>query len=278
MIVLLIWLVMLNSSSVDAATQNESSSVDGLVAVGIGNLPIILAAPHGGRQAIPGVPVRRGIGVPQFSTQRDNNTAELTDMIGFKLGARFGAKPFMIVANFERKYADANRAPEHAYESTGAKSFYDAYHRALAEAAERVRQRWGHGFLIDLHGQVAELETIFRGTDNRRSVTALEQRHGSQALSGPKSLLGELDARGYQIVPSLNGQERERYYTGGYTTQTYGSHRGTKIDVMQLELGTDLRKRANLERTAADLAQAIEIFAKAYLPLAETGSKPPASP
>jgi N-formylglutamate amidohydrolase len=70
------------------------------------------------------------------------------------------------------------------------------------------------------------------------------------------------------VLPDLNGQERERQYTGGYTTRTYGSHRGTQVDAMQLELGSNLRRKANLERTASDLAQAIAIFAKEYLPLA----------
>ena len=61
-------------------------------------------------------------------------------------------------------------------------------------------------------------------------------------------------ANGYKIQPALTGQDRETRYTGGYTTRTYGSHRGTKIDAIQLELGSDLRAKANLERTANDLA------------------------
>ena len=48
-----------------------------LLTVCAGMLPIILSAPHGGRQSIPGVPARRGAGVIQFATGRDNNTDEL---------------------------------------------------------------------------------------------------------------------------------------------------------------------------------------------------------
>jgi N-formylglutamate amidohydrolase len=278
MVLLVFWLAMFNFSYANAAAQYESAPVDGLVTAGIGNLPIILSAPHGGRQAVPGAPVRRGIGVPWFTIQRDNNTAELTHLIALKLSERLGAKPFVIEADFERKYIDANRAAEHAYESAGAKFFYDAYHRALAEAAEQVRRQWGYGFLIDIHGQGAEPDTIFCGTDNRKSVAAILERHGSGALSGPKSLMGQLHAKSYRILPNPNGQERERRYTGGYTTRTYGRHRGTKIDAMLLEFGTNQLRKADLERTAADLAQAIQIFAKEYLPLAEAGSRQPASP
>jgi N-formylglutamate amidohydrolase len=278
MIVLILWLVMLNFSYARAATETQTAPAAELVTVGIGTLPIVFTAPHGGRQAISAVPERRGNGVPQFTSRRDNNTAELTYLLATKLGERLAAKPFVIVAEFDRKYVDANRAPDHAYESAVAKVFYDNYHRALSAAVEQVRRKWGHGFLIDIHGQTAEEQTVFRGTDNRRSVSALIERHGIQALSGPKSILGRLHAGGYKVLPDPNGHERERQYTGGYTTRTYGSHRGTKIDAMQLELGVNLRRRANLEQTAGDLAQAIEIFAKEYLPLAPAGSRQPAGP
>jgi N-formylglutamate amidohydrolase len=276
--ILALLLATMNVSSGNAAAQYELPRANLLVSAGTGDLPIIISAPHGGRQAIPEVPERRGIGVPRFSVQRDNNTAELTHLVLAKLHQRLGARPFGIVAEFERKHADANRAPEHAYESTGAKVFYDAYHRLLGAATERVRQRWGHGFLIDIHGQTAEHEAIFRGTDNLRSVSRLVERHGLGALSGANSVLGYLHARGYQIRPNLKGYEREEHYTGGYTTQTYGSHRGTKIDVMQLELGANLRRKTNLERTASDLAQAIAAFAREFLPLALNDGKSPPRP
>ena len=268
MIVLLLMLLMFDFAYADAATPNALPITDSLVAVQYGNLPIILSAPHGGHRTVPDVPVRRGIGVRQFVTQRDNNTAEFTRLLGLKLAERLGAPPSMIVAEFERKYVDANRAPESAYESATAKSYYDAYHRALADAAARLRRQWGFGMWFDIHGQTAESEGIYRGTDNRKSIIALEQRYGSQALIGPKSVLGPLQAKGYKVFPHLDEQSREKHYTGGFTTQTYGSHRGTKIDVMQLEFGGNLRKKAALDRTAADLAQAIEMFAREYLPLA----------
>ena len=40
-----------------------------LLTLWAGSLPIILSAPHGGRQAIPGVPLRQGIGVAQFKAE-----------------------------------------------------------------------------------------------------------------------------------------------------------------------------------------------------------------
>jgi len=232
-----------------------------------GMLPIILSAPHGGRQSIPGVSVRRGIGIAQFATERDNNTDELAEKIARKIEQKSGTRPFLVVAQFERKYVDANRPRNGAYESAAAGVYYDAYHYALERACDQVRRDWGRGLLLDIHGQGAEAETIFRGTDNGKSVTELERSFGREALVGEKSIFGQLKFRGYQIAPTLVETDKEHRYTGGYTTRTYGSHRGTNIDAIQLEFGTNLRAGANLERTATDLADAITVFAGAYLPV-----------
>jgi N-formylglutamate amidohydrolase len=115
-----------------------------------GTLPIIFSAPHGGRQPVAGANVRRGVGVAQFATGRDHNTDELAETIAAKLEVRLGAKPFLLVGNFERKYFDLNRPPERAYESAHAKFYYDAYHSALREAHDRVRRQWGSGLLLDI--------------------------------------------------------------------------------------------------------------------------------
>ncbi len=251
------------------ADPPANSEASRLLTTAMGTLPIIIAAPHGGRQAIAGVPIRRGAGVPQFTTERDNNTAELAETLALKVGNRFGARPFLVLAHFERKYVDANRPETAAYESTAAKPYYDDYHRALAEASEQIRLQWGGGLLLDIHGQGTVADTIFRGTNNGRSVAALRQRFGADAVNGPKSILAQMSLKGYKIAPTGVGDGREQRYTGGYTTQTYGSHRGTRIDAIQLEFGNDLRSRRNLDRTADDLAHSIEIFAREYLPLAK---------
>jgi N-formylglutamate amidohydrolase len=242
-----------------------------LLTVWAGMLPIILSAPHGGREPIPGVPVRRGIGVPQFTTERDNNTAELAEAVANAIYNRLGANPFLIIARFNRKYVDANRPHAAAYESAAAKPYYEAYHRALEDASESVRKQWAGGIFLDIHGQGAETSSIFRGTDNGKSVSALQKKFGKDALTGPKSVVGQMASKGYKFVPNGAGDAREQRYTGGYTTRTYGSHRGTQIDAIQLEMGSNLRASANLHRTAIDLADSIVIFARQYLLAARSG-------
>ena len=256
-----------------ASAQNPPEG-DKLLIFWAGTLPIILSAPHGGREPIPGVAPRRGVGVAQFTVERDSNTAELTEALAVKLRERFGAPPFLVIARFERKFVDANRDPAAAYEAPQAKPYYESYHRALSESAETVRQKWGRGLLLDIHAQGAQAETIFRGTDNGKSVSQLHKQYGKAALTGPQSVLGHLASIGYKILPDPTGQDRETRYTGGFTTRTYGSHQGTKIDAIQLELGSNLRAKANLERTASDLARAIEIFTLEYLLGDKTDSVP----
>ena len=215
--------------------------------------------------------MRRGAGVAQFATGRDNNTDVLTDTLAVELEKRLNAKPFLVVARFERKYLDANRPSKHAYESVGAKPYYDGYHSALREAHDRVSREWGGGLLLDIHGQAANAESIYRGTGNGKTVTSLFHRFGMEAITGAKSICGQLERLGYTILPSIKGPHEEKRYVGGYIVQTYGGHWGSGIDGIQLEIGTTFRTRPNLQRTAADLAEAIATFAQAYLPLV----KPP---
>ena len=239
-----------------------------------GNLPLVLVAPHGGREAIPGIGIRQGNGVPQFKTGRDHNTAELAEAIALKLGQMSGAKPFLVIARFDRKYIDVNRPSIEAYEALEAQPYYAAFHSAVDEACRQIRQVWGRGLLLDIHGQAAEANVIFRGTRHGKSVTDLVRRFGRQALTGPHSILGQLALRGYKILPDAGVNDRESRYSGGHTAQTYGSHGATGIDAIQLEFGTRLRARDNVDRTATDVAAAIRVFAKEYLPIKLEGMEP----
>lgn len=243
----------------------QKAVVEGLLTVRGGTLPIILSAPHGGRQPIPNVCGRQGTGVAQFKTGRDNRTDELAEKIAAELERRLGGRPFAVIAHFERKYVDANRPAKGAYESSAAKPYYEAYHYALGEACRRVRAVWGRGLLLDIHGQGGQVETIYRGTYNGKTVSLLTERFGRQALAGARSIFGYLERKGYRVSPAANSTDEEGRYVGGFIVQTYGSHRGTGIDAIQMEFGTSLRSGAHLERMAADAADAITVFAKEYL-------------
>jgi N-formylglutamate amidohydrolase len=245
----------------------RSAEARKLVTVRRGNLPLILSAPHGGRLPIPGDPAREGLGVAKFNPVRDANTAELAERVAAAVERRLRARPYLVVARFDRKYLDANRPAPAAYESEEARPVYDAYHQALTDACRAVQKKWRRGLLLDIHGQGKRPGTIIRGTADGKTVTLLLRRFGPAALSGPRSVLGRLERRGYDVFPPAGSRAREDpRYRGGYTVRAYGSHTAFGIDALQVELGATFRTKKVLDRTARDLAEALAVFAGAYLP------------
>ena len=245
---------------------DEPPNPAALVTTQKGTVPVIISAPHGGRKAIPGVPERKGDGVVKFVKVRDDNTAEIADKLLVELEKSLGGKPFAVIARFERKYLDVNRPAAGAYEDPTAKLYYDHYHKGLEAACKAVKDKWGHGLLIDVHGQVGRPDDICRGTGNLKTVTLLRERFGPAAVTGPKSMLGQLEKHGYTIFPKCDSTEKEdSRYGGGYIVQTYGSHQGFAIDAIQTELGSKYRKKDVLDKTAKNMAAVIGVFAKEYL-------------
>ncbi|HVJ79855.1 MAG TPA: hypothetical protein VNC50_02200 [Planctomycetia bacterium] len=244
-----------------------------LVLLETGDLPVILSAPHGGTKDVPGASPRKGEGLKKvpggFVTGRDVNTDALTLKLAEALEAKTGKRPYLAVARFHRKFVDANRAPQEAYEQEAAKRVYDAYHAGLDKFAREVRKRFKSGLLLDLHGQSSDPTTIFRGTRNGKTVALLVERFGKKAHVGAESFFGLMKAQGLNGFPLEDDRERAGF-TGGYIVGTYGSDGGYGIDAIQLEFGGDFRKPAAQADTAKKLAVAIEEFTKRYLPGADS--------
>merc|ERR1719209_954178 len=114
------------------------------------------------------------------------------------------------------------------------------------------------GLLLDFHGQghgqnSTELGYVYRKSDLNEgnllegvsSVSSLLARTGlspEQLLSGPGSLGALWEEAGYMAIPSPR-QPRpgtDKYYRGGYITQTHGSSNGGVVDAIQLELPVGL--------------------------------------
>lgn len=239
------------------------AAAEDLVFIQQGTLPIVLSAPHGGTREVGQVAVRTNTLARHFVTARDAGTAELAERTAAELEQHLGGKPFLVIARFGRKYIDANRAAKDAFEDEAARATYEAYHRALSNACAAVRQRWGHGVLLDIHGQSANADAIYRGTGNGLTVSALTNRLGSALLTGPQSLFGECAARGHLVIPAVSATNREtRSYGGGFIVQTFGSHRPGGLDALQMEFGSSFRGKKSRDAFAADLAAAIASFCR----------------
>jgi N-formylglutamate amidohydrolase len=237
---------------------------DTLVTALPGGLPILLTAPHGGSDAIPGVPPRL-----MGSVLQDARTDEITEGLADRLASLLGARPYTVMARFHRRYVDANRPPDEALESPEARPYYDAYHAAVRRFVDEIRDRYQDAaILLDVHGQAQAPDTVFRGTRDGLTVAGMLARRGVEALIGPKSILGRLGEGGYTVFPPNtppgDPSEDARYF-GGYTVTTYGSHNPDGIDAVQVELGSTLRMDGRREQVADDLAQAIAVFYHEYL-------------
>ena len=239
------------------------------ISVQSGELPIILSAPHGGNLVIEGVAERKGKDVKRFVRTKDMWTDQLTVKLADAIEKETGKRPYVVIAKFHRKFIDANRSADLAYESPEAKPVYDAYHQAIASARREVLQRWGRGILFDVHGQAAEAKAIFRGTQNGQTTSHLVEKFGQEVLSGEASVFGLFAKEGIAVLPDLGSDHRETRYTGGYVVRTYGSSSGGTMDAIQLELGRELRSPKNNDETARMVANAIVEFSQKYLPKKE---------
>ena len=258
---------LLNSAVFGA---DEASGRNAAITVTAGGLPIILTAPHGGGAAIPGVPERKGDGVTRFNPRADTNTDILTEKLADALEQKLGKRPYVVIARFHRKFIDANRRPEDAFESREAKATYDEYHAAIAAACKEVTARWGRGIVLDIHGQAFQPGVILRGTQNGKTVAHLLKRSGREAVYGATSLFGELAKQGFAIFRAVGSSDPEEpNYSGGHTVGIHGSSSGGTIDAIQLELGTRYRDAKSIGDGAEKLASAITAFAKSYLPAEE---------
>jgi N-formylglutamate amidohydrolase len=262
--------------AVSLSDRADDQPAPPLVTVEKGNLPIILSAPHGGRTEVPGAKPREPVNGAVLV--RDDNTAELTALLADAIERELGGRPYVVIARFQRKFADANRAPAEAYTDPAAAPHYDAYHAALQAACEDVRAKWGRGALFDVHGQAKAPGKIIRGTADGQTVTDLLQRDGPGALLGRTSVLGSMRRAGYGLEPDdTTALTREERFNGGFIVRNYGSHKGTKIDAIQLELGAELRAKGRLAKTAKDLAAAIGTFARGHLPGVRMAASRPTS-
>jgi hypothetical protein len=248
-----------------------------LVSAQRGTLPIVLCAPHGGGASIPGAERRKG---PQgqklsdtFAVEQDVRTAELVWIVAQRLTVELGAKPYVVVAQFHRRYADANRSADEGTECDAAQREHAAYHRALRTCVDEVRARFGNALLVDLHGQAKEPDAIVRGTRNGRSVKLLLARAGAPAITNKDGLFGWFETRGVRVLPAnlatpdtLAG---ETLFTGGHTVALYGSDKDNGIDAVQFEVGSTLREPEELWKTGDSIARALALFATKHLGVAE---------
>lgn len=259
------------------AERKVSSVLEELVIVREGELPIIISAPHGGTLAIEGVPPREGKGMETgprgFFTGRDGGTQELAEAVIDAIHKKFKMRPYAVISGTHRQFLDPNRPSSIAYEDEDAKPVYERYHRSLERFTTEVMNQYRVGLLVDIHGQGTKRDTVFRGTNNGKTVERLRNSFGERAHTGDRSFFALLKKEGWIVYPDPFDGKEQSGFTGGYIVQTYGSHRPIGIDAIQLEMGAEYRTPGSREKTATQLANAIFNYAELYLPNAVKASQ-----
>jgi N-formylglutamate amidohydrolase len=244
-----------------------------LIFVQQGTLPIILTAPHGGQDPIPGIPARDITNSPRapkrYVTSSDRNSDLITQGIAKEIQALIGKDPYVVMARFQRKFIDPNRPPDIAYDSPASAPVCDYYHRSIRQFVDEIRARYSAGLLIDIHTQGKIPGSLVRGTLNGRAVTRLLARAGIDAVTGPRGLFGQLEANGFSVFPTNDippgGKSENGGFNGGYTVATYGSHHANGIDGVQFEFGITYRQDAEVGSTVKRAAKSVVVFYEAYL-------------
>ncbi len=228
-------------------------SSEGHIEYIVGNLPIIISAPHGGTLLPSKIPDRT-YGTMQSDTH--------TDLLAMEIVRDFfdktGGYPHMIICHLDRSKLDANRDIEEAAQGDPiAEQAWNDFHGFIDEAKVAVLGSHEQGLYIDLHahGHTAQLVEVGYLLSNARlsaddreianwkdvsSIRELGDRSGlsfAELLRGETSFGSLLEARGYASVPSTTHPDAGSggYFSGGFNTRRHGSRDGGKINGFQIE-------------------------------------------
>jgi hypothetical protein len=259
----------------------------------VGDLPIIISAPHGGSM-VPDEITDRTYG----TTGRDRNTQELSRSIREALIELTGRAPHMIVSRLRRTKLDPNREiTEAAQGNPFAENAWSEFQGSIEVAEDIVTRDFGSGLYLDIHGHGHDIARVELGYllsrndltrsdaalnassfDAKSSVRALAGTVDitfAQLIRGPASLGALLQERGTRSVPSTADPDPDggAYFSGGYNTARHGSRDGGTISGIQLEHHfPGLRDTVqNRNAYATMLADALVVYLEVHFGLTVSG-------
>ena len=274
----------------------------GLVEYYPGTTNLVISVPHGGEMKPPFLPDRVKVPIEvkddelktsmetrdddtnyRITTAADIYTQEIAKTMVKEYNMITGQKPYLIMANLHRSKMDPNRPVLQAAQGNSVSELaYKEYHEFIRSAKQEVE---GPGLVIDLHGQnhhqnSIEIGYLFKKSelnnqDYNSTVPSIKNLLERTKISTPEILYGDkslgslFESSGYNAVPSP-GQHypgKDKYYKGGYITQTHGSSKEGEIDAIQLELPAEIRHEGGeelRESFSKDLAKILAKFIEQY--------------
>lgn len=221
-----------------------------------GELPIVVASPHGGTLRPEVLPDRKeGVLVS------DTNSQQLARAIGDALFVQTGRRPALVASHLHRRKLDPNREIKEAAQGNAfAERSWQEYHGFIQEALAAAVARHGFAFIIDIHGHAHPIARVEIGYNlnaaqlnqddaafNRSdfaAISSLRDLHrrlgGSSAdlIRGPRSVGALYAQHGVRAVPSPSDPSpgNNPFFAGGYTVQRHASDPATpKVDGLQFE-------------------------------------------
>jgi len=219
----------------------------------VGDTPVIISAPHGGRLSPASIPDRTYGTLPS-----DLNTDRLARDIAQAFHRQTGKHAHVIICHLKRKKVDCNRdIEEGAQGNFQAEETWRAFHAFTGTAQASVKRAYGKGLYLDIHGHGREEAWIMlgylltnrqlhgdvkdlTGLAKRSSIRHLVDDSGTpfvELLRGETSFGSLLQQRGYAAVPSPAHPHAGKagFLSGGYNTRRYGSRDGGTISGFQIE-------------------------------------------
>ncbi|WP_038171878.1 hypothetical protein [Verrucomicrobium sp. BvORR106] len=256
--------------------ENPKVGTTGYIQYWPGELPVVLAAPHGGRLLPKDIPNR-----PYGKLLRDTGTLELAVEMRAAMLKQYGRAPHLVVCQLARVKLDCNReVREAAQGNSKGQTAWEEYHGFLRDAESAVMSQYGKGIFLDIHGHAHPKARIELGyllkskelqqSDQQLNAPDMVTRSSIRLLAGQANVSfaalirgstsfgALLEQRGFSCVPSPSSQLEpdDLYFNGGYSTETHGSRDGVGLDAIQMETPGAYRdtavKRVELSRAVSD--------------------------
>jgi hypothetical protein len=219
----------------------------------IGNLPIIISAPHGGRLSPKSIPNR-----PYGTLPTDGHTQILAKGIAQEFFNQTRKFPHVVICHLIRLKVDCNRPIEVAAQGNeDAQQVWRDYHHFIGDARDSVVKTNGRGIYIDLHGHAhpnARLElgyllnhrklqlndediAVTKRISSFRFLQSKAEVSFADMLRGKTSFGWLMQKRGFPAIPSPQypSPTGEKFFSGGYNTRHYSLDQDGKLFGFQLE-------------------------------------------
>lgn len=259
-----------------------------------GDLPLVIAASHGGNLTPAEIPDRTNSVV-----WMDMNTQELARTIADVIHAETKHHIHLVICRLHRRKLDANREiVEAAQGNELAAQAWAEHHDFIDQACEAAVRQFGVAFFIDLHGHAhpvphAELGYVQDVPDLAKGDEVLNEKASisnsslrwiaehsrlshTELLRGPMSFGALLEQNGFLATPSPRlPVPPEPFFRGGYTVNR---HCRSDRNVTGLQIETNrprLRDTAeNRLRFARALLSTLQTYFTAHLGFGIDGQKP----